>query len=319
MKKKCIVCSSELESNADVFQVKEMMFGTRDVFTYYCCFNCGTLQIKDIPQSMASYYPSGYYSYNNKGKASLMKRVFLKRRNKHLARKFDLIGACFKLIRNDIELENLGEYLNSRDSILDVGCGDGKLLRKLDVAGFERLLGIDPFNEVDFKERENFEILKKEIYSVEEKFDVIMFNHSFEHMTKPMTVLNKAKSLLKKDGRIIIRIPTTSSFAWKEYRENWVQLDAPRHLYLYSRLAVEIMAESCGLKVIDTKYDSDEFQFIGSEQYVNGIPLFDEGSYYPELKENIVTPSKRKEYIDRARVLNENKLGDQAIFVLSEK
>ncbi|MGC8006318.1 class I SAM-dependent methyltransferase, partial [Salmonella enterica] len=61
-------------------------------------------------------------------------------------------------------------------------------------------------------------------------FDVIMYNHSFEHLSNPVEHLQQAYRSLKSSGKLIIRIPTVSSFAWTKYGVNWVQLDAPRHI-----------------------------------------------------------------------------------------
>ena len=48
-----------------------------------------------------------------------------------------------------------------------------------------------------------------------------MFNHSFEHMPNPLTVLQKANALLYKNKYLMIRIPVMGSYAWKKYGINW--------------------------------------------------------------------------------------------------
>jgi hypothetical protein len=59
---KCRICANN--ENQKVSEVREMMFGFRDVFTYFQCSVCGCLQIADIPTDMSKYYPSNYYSYS---------------------------------------------------------------------------------------------------------------------------------------------------------------------------------------------------------------------------------------------------------------
>ena len=56
----CRICSGRQPSASYV--VKEMQFGTRAEFTYQLCGDCGCLQIEQLPQNLAAYYPSDYYS-----------------------------------------------------------------------------------------------------------------------------------------------------------------------------------------------------------------------------------------------------------------
>lgn len=58
----CKICRNA--SNNQYYQVKEMMFGTREVFTYFTCSECNCLQLEDSSIDFAKYYPSdNYYSY----------------------------------------------------------------------------------------------------------------------------------------------------------------------------------------------------------------------------------------------------------------
>ena len=56
----CRICSGQQQSASYV--VKEMQLGTRAQFTYQLCGDCGCLQIEQLPENLAAYYPSDYYS-----------------------------------------------------------------------------------------------------------------------------------------------------------------------------------------------------------------------------------------------------------------
>jgi len=56
-----------------------------------------------------------------------------------------------------------------------------------------------------------------------------MMHHAFEHMDDPKAMLKLCFDKLNPGGRLLIRTPVTDSEVWKEKRELWVQLDAPRH------------------------------------------------------------------------------------------
>jgi 2-polyprenyl-3-methyl-5-hydroxy-6-metoxy-1,4-benzoquinol methylase len=111
-----------------------------------------------------------------------------------------------------------------KQRILDVGCGAGALLDQLADLGFTKLMGADPFVASDVRTRRGVEIKKLRLSEVADKFDVIMFHHSFEHVTWPEQELRAARNRLDVGGRCIIRIPTPISEAWAVYRTDWVQL-----------------------------------------------------------------------------------------------
>src|ERR1019366_7234992 len=48
-------------------RAREMMFGTREEFTYAECADCGTLELLEVPENMAPYYAGSYYSFQSVG------------------------------------------------------------------------------------------------------------------------------------------------------------------------------------------------------------------------------------------------------------
>jgi SAM-dependent methyltransferase len=200
--------------------------------------------------------------------------------------------------------------------ILDIGCGSGKLLLRLKKKGFSNLTGIDPFLHEDIFYRNGVNILKKEIKDVEGHFDFIMLHHSLEHMSNPLETFENLYRILKPDRFVLIRTPIASSYAWKKYGANWVQLDAPRHLFLHTSKSIEIMVHKVGFEINDIIFDSTEFQFLGSEQYMRNIPLRDERSYKTKLTEGFFSDEEFQYFKEKAAELNKNCEGDQACFYL---
>jgi SAM-dependent methyltransferase len=314
---KCRICANN--ENQKVFEVREMMFGFRDVFPYFQCSVCGCLQIADLPTDMSKYYPSNYYSYsfNEKG------QYWLKTKLKKIRDRFAVSGHGFtgRILYKFFPDETLrlysAFYPNSR--ILDVGCGAGNLLLRLKNAGFRNLSGIDPFNSTSIKYSNGLEIEKKALIEMEGKWDLITYHHSFEHIASPVEELKKVSELLEDNGICIIRIPIVDSFAWDHYKTNWVQIDAPRHFFLYSLKSFELLANQTGMTINKIEYDSDEFQFWGSEQYQNDIPLNHEKSYQRNPGISMFKKVTIMEYSRMASELNKERRGDQAVFFMKRR
>lgn len=315
----CKICGNE--SSNEQYTAREMMLGLRHAFPYLECSRCGCLQIAAIPADMGPYYPSGYYSFERASEGRLppaSARNYLKTlRDRYAISRRGLAGRfLFKLFpRADLLpfLAPLRLPLTSR--ILDVGSGSGVDLLRLRAAGFKKVLGVDPFIATDIHYESGVSILKSTIFEMKGEWDLIVFNHSYEHMDNPVETLRHCAGLLAPAGCCLLHIPTVSSYAWRHYRTNWVQLDAPRHFFLYSVTALEIVASRAGLRVADTLYDSTGFQFWGSEQYVRDIPLFSERSYVKQPRA-VFSESDILKFEEEAKRLNASKQGDQAAFYL---
>jgi hypothetical protein len=79
---------------------------------------------------------------------------------------------------------------------------------------------------------------------------------------------------------------------------------------------MRILANGAGLTVDDIVYDSDEFQFCGSEQYLQDIPLTSPRSYRTSLRASPFTRKDIGRYRLQAIELNRELCGDMAAFYL---
>lgn len=315
---KCSICKNTNGNN--IIYVKEMMFGFRDRFRYLECTKCKCLQLIDYPKDMGRYYPSTYYSYNRKN--SMIKRYIQKSRNNYFHNKIGIMGKILLKVLGDTEyISLLGKFsLTKKNKILDVGCGEGRLLKAMSDIGFTNLIGIDPFLEKDYNYGPGLKIYNKSIFQLDEnRYDFIMMHHSFEHMHNPLSVLQRVRDLLEPKGLLLIRIPVLDGKVWEIYRENWVQIDAPRHLYIYSQKSLEFLANQVDLKLTMVYFDSHSFQFWGSEQYKKDIPLNSENSYLINPSKSIFDSKDIKRFSTLSNSLNLQNAGDQAGFVFERK
>ncbi len=300
------------------------MMGTGELFTYSECGVCGSLSLQNIPTDYKRWYGKGYYSTQTN-----VEQLFshpIKNWMKAQRDRFCLTGKGWagkwlqKIIPNRaielINFRNLGLVTASR--ILDVGCGTGKLTYLLYNAGFTHIKGLEPFLEKDIYYSNGLTIKKGWLHEWgDTSFDIILFNHSFEHVPDPKATLLQAKQLLSSGGKIYIRIPTVTSFAFETYRENWVQLDAPRHITLFSKEGIRKLAAVCGLQVVSTVSEGTFFQFLGSEQYKMEIPLYGDKRSWFEGNTTLFTQLQIDEWNRKVLMLNHEHNGDAIAIILS--
>lgn len=317
----CKICNNSYQNST--FHVHEMMFGFKDQFIYFQCSQCDCLQITEIPNNMSKYYPENYYSFRTPSYENInnpIKKLAIELRDYFAVFNKGIIGRLLYTVAPNAKLRTLLQVrpaINS--SILDVGCGSGALLYSLKELGFTNLLGIDPYIESDIVFKNGLKIKKQSIHDLDSTWDLIMFHHSFEHIMSPIEVLQSVSKLLNKNGTCLISIPTVSSYAWEYYNIYWVQLDAPRHFFLHSVKSMEILAEKSNLEIEQIVYNSTDFQFWGSEQYLKGIPLSSDKSYSVNPSNSIFSPKKIKEFKLKAKQLNIENRGDSATFYLKKR
>lgn len=317
----CRVCSNN--KNNGRFIAREMMFGIRDEFEYFECSFCGCVQISQVPNNLSRYYSNQYYSLQplKRERENLIKALLRRMRSEYCLYERGFFG---KLLAKKFGIPDYYEWLKNgkvrcESKILEIGCGSGNLLFVLTNEGFKNILGIDPYIDGDIVHENGTRILKKETAEINEKFDFIMMHHSFEHLPDSNLAMKEIYRLLSNDRFALIRIPLAGSYAWKKYQTNWVQLDPPRHLYLHTLKSIQLVAENVGFKVSKIKFDSSEFQFWGSEQYIQNIPLRDPKSYQVNPNDSTFTPQQIEEFKKKSEELNEKSEGDQACFYLYKR
>ena len=290
-----------------IFLAKERMFQMPGEFTYSECQSCKSIQLMDIPENLSDYYPvQNYYSQAPLVESSNLKNG-LKSLRLNLFLKFPL---NFLAPSYGYWLKKINPKRNFR--IADLGCGNGQLLYEMYASGYQNLEGFDPFIPATKKINPNLILWKKHFQDSIGLYDLIMMHHAFEHIEDSKGILELCFKKLNPGGKVLIRTPVTDAEVWKEKREMWVQLDAPRHLVIPSVKGVSILAEQLGFCLEEVVFDSTEFQFWGTALYEQDYTL------YPDLVNSTFTSKELAQMKKNALRLNQEGKGDQVCFYLKK-
>ncbi|HEX4349274.1 MAG TPA: class I SAM-dependent methyltransferase, partial [Verrucomicrobiae bacterium] len=83
----------------------------------------------------------------------------------------------------------------------------------------------------------------------EAHFDAITMTHVIEHLHDPMDTLRRCWKLLKPGGQITVTTPNLNSRGHQIFGADWLALDPPRHLILFTEASLRMAMENCGFAV----------------------------------------------------------------------
>jgi SAM-dependent methyltransferase len=132
------------------------------------------------------------------------------------------------------------KYCNNKDSnILELGCGSGGILNRIENKFNTYGIEISPY--ALSKAQKFCKTTKLFLYDVEEGlnykfkdvfFDVILARYVFEHLKNPKKVIVDCSLILKKGGLLIIAVPNTS-FCLRRFKgEEWHGVKDKTHISL---------------------------------------------------------------------------------------
>lgn len=210
---KCFICSLSLKKSYPNYSI------TPSKYSIHKCKKChtGYTLPKVSKKELDILYSSNVYR-NQKGKR--FQNIFQK-----LFETFNLLKA-----------HKLNSLLKDKSNILDIGCGDGKII------SFLKQKGHNAFGTEYKIKKKSISVNNKKIYIFsnkkalgnKNKYDLIILAHVLPHLSDANKIINKIRSALKKTGTVYISQPNFSSIQSKFSRSNWFHLDIPRHMYHFS-------------------------------------------------------------------------------------
>jgi hypothetical protein len=77
-------------------------------------------------------------------------------------------------------------------------------------------------------------------------FDVVVFQHSLEHVVEPADDLLLASALLADGGLLLVSVPNFDSWQSRSFGSNWFHLDLPRHRSHFTPRGLQVLLGRTG-------------------------------------------------------------------------
>lgn len=223
MNTECLICGGQFK-----------LFGNVGYYRIFKCRDCGFGKTEGTKIQTSRYHRDDTYIQEEE----LFANIFRKR---------------VKLI----------ERFKKSGRVLEVGCATGLMLSMFKKDGFD-VLGIElsPATAIRAKKR-GLEIINQpfEKVSLNQKFEVIIFNHTLEHLADPIKSIQKAAKMLNDGGLIYIDLPNFGSFMANWQKTNWPLLLPDEHPWHFSYQALDRLFQTVDMRIIHSVRASGIWDF----------------------------------------------------------
>ncbi len=227
----CFVCGK----NTNFISLKKLGYCEAN---NYLCKKCGLVFIPRESKSTHVYYKKdGYFK---KSPALSVRKAFVSRSM--------LMNLGERQIKKSLAVKNV-DFSSKR--VLDVGCAYGENLYYLQKKYKSNVLGLEPSSEASSLGEYMFHVkimpLLLEELKINKKFDIIICNHTLEHVDDPDSFMERVKKLLTKDGLLYLEVPNllkpTGGFSLNKFLYN-------EHLQNFTAYALYSFLKKKGFSII---------------------------------------------------------------------
>jgi SAM-dependent methyltransferase len=155
-------------------------------------------------------------------------------------------------------------------SVLDVGSGDGKFLRRAVAAGARRVIGVEPSaNGRKLAAGASIDsVADVGDLDTDDRYDLVTLWQVFEHVPDPRRLGQALVERLAPGGRLLLSLPNVESFEAERFGGDWFHLDVPRHLVFPPSRTLRTVFEELGVRHVETVPFSVEYGPFGLMQSV---------------------------------------------------
>lgn len=167
------------------------------------------------------------------------------------------------------EYEYAKKYIKKTDKVLEVGCGKGAFAKKISLKNY---IGLDSSVNAKIMSAANgIQIENKTIEEYAQQspntFDVVISFQVLEHVLDPKNFIENQIKALKIGGKLIISIPSESSFL--KYVTNGILNMPPHHVTRWSDETLKFIAKEYSLEIIDIYHE--KLQKSHQHQYLTTL------------------------------------------------
>jgi SAM-dependent methyltransferase len=262
----CPLCGSDQRRQLYDMLTDRISFAASGRWTLYVCSNCSAAYLDPRPDrssigdAYAEYYPRGGTAAPpalvGAGIRNAICNGYLNKRYGYDLSPASRLGPIVArvLAKRRTYADRMVRHLprfGGRRRLLDVGCGEGAFLTAMRRAGWD-IQGLEPDATAAATARMAGvpvveQSLEADVFP-SGSFDAVTMNHVIEHLHDPLEALLICHNLLRPGGVLWVATPNLNSRGHDLFGRDWIGLDPPRHLVLFTRSSLSRAIRSAGLE-----------------------------------------------------------------------
>lgn len=146
-------------------------------------------------------------------------------------------------------------------TVLDIGCSNGVFL---DLFAGSETWGVEPSGSGEVAKKKGHKILKTTFEKAslpENYFDLVIINHTLEHMDDPQAVLTKVFGLLKNNGILFVDVPNAGSLGARILGKRWPYLLPKEHKSQFTKESLNKLLKDNGFEILHWESRSGVFEY----------------------------------------------------------
>ena len=151
----------------------------------------------------------------------------------------------------------LAKYLSPQAKILEIGCGEGILLKELNRRGFDTC-GIEPSKTASASACESKLNVIQGYFPVTEvsgSFDAVVMSHVLEHIQEPIGLL-KHVSKLAPGGYLLLVQTNWRGLMPRLYKNKWYAWVPEHHFWHFTPKGLSMILQSSKWQILEIEYSS---------------------------------------------------------------
>lgn len=244
-----------------LYSVLDTNQGVPGVWDIVACSECGNGVLCPFPEAkeIETFYRDVFYTNDGKRFRGWMEKL--------------------RLIAAHLRGARLNRLCPGRGKLMDFGSGAGHFAAAQANKGWQ-VESVDPYspasnsaNSVRLKD-DSFELLYPDNH-----FDAITLWYVIEHLRNPNSAIAEFQRVLKPGGILVLAQQDFASLQAKFFKQNWLFLDPPRHLWQFTADGVERLAAKHDFVPVEKSWASIEMSpfcmlqsalnmIVGNENYL---------------------------------------------------
>lgn len=154
----------------------------------------------------------------------------------------------------------ISNYIKYPNKVLDIGCSNGIFL---DLYNNSETWGVEPSTTASSLRSTAHRVINTYFEKAklpENYFDLVIMNHTLEHVKDADEILRKIYKILKKEGILFIDVPNAGSLSAKILGKKWPYRLPNEHTYQFTKKSLSKLIKDSGFKILHWESRSGLFE-----------------------------------------------------------